>query len=82
MTDADFEKVKQANEHLTELKRFEAFLASHHNLSLVGDCKMKPDREVALIPSVVCADWLSSVRALLTIAQTRFNKIEIHNINN
>ena len=81
MTDAEFEKVKQANDHLTELKRFEAFLASHHNLSLVGDCKMKPDREVALIPSVVCADWLSSVRALLTIAQIRFNKIEINNIN-
>lgn len=81
MTLDEFEKVKQASDHLRELKCFEAFLSSHTNLVLSGDCKLKVEHERATVPAVVAAEWLSGVRALLVIAQTRFDKIEINNIN-
>jgi hypothetical protein len=81
MTVNEFEQIKQANDHLVELKRFEAFLSSHNNLVLDGDNRSSQLTESAKVPAVVSAEWLASVRALLSIAQTRFNKISVDNIN-
>lgn len=81
MTDLQYDQIKQTAEQLKTLKQFEAFLSSHKNLVLSGDGKMQNSHESATVPAIVAADWLAGVRSLLSIVQSRFDKIEINNIN-